>query len=169
VAGHAVVKMDALRNAFAAADCRNVRTYIQSGNVVFDSSAAEPAVVRKLHEPLRALLGEEPCLFLRTVEEMADLVNRDPFQDFRGEAKVKFYVAFLPQAPRAKPRFPLLVPKEGLEVFAMSGRDVFVVSRPDPKCSYGFPNRSIEKEFGVPATTRNWNTVVKIVKFAQSK
>jgi uncharacterized protein (DUF1697 family) len=42
VGGHAIVKMEALGNAFTASRCHNVRTYIQSGNVVFESSAGEP-------------------------------------------------------------------------------------------------------------------------------
>jgi uncharacterized protein (DUF1697 family) len=169
VAGHGVVKMEALRDACAAAGCRDVRTYIQSGNVVFDSPASEPSVVRKLGAELGRLLGKEPGICLRTLEEIALLVEQDPFRDFKSEKSVKLYVAFLAEPARAKPRFPLLLPKDGLEAFAMSGREVFIVSRPNPAGFYGFPNNFIEKELKAPATTRNWNTVAKIVKFAKGK
>jgi len=169
VAGHAVVKMEALRGAFAAAGCRNVRTYIQSGNVIFESAAGEQAVLRKLRGELRTLLGQEPGIFLRTLEEIAELVERNPFQPFQSERSVKFYVALLAEAPGVQPKFPMLLPKEGLEAFGMSGRDVFVVSRPNDKGFYGFPNNFIEKGFRTTATSRNWNTITKIVKFAQEK
>jgi hypothetical protein len=79
------------------------------------------------------------------------------------------YVAFLAEQPREKAQFPLLLPKEGLEAFAMSGRQVFIVSRPNPRGFYGFPNNFIEKELQVSATSRNWNTITRIVNFAQSK
>ncbi len=169
VAGHGVVKMEALRDACTAAGCRDARTYIQSGNVVFESPAGEPAVVRKLKAELGRLLGKEPGICLRTREEIARLVEQDPFRDFKSEKSVKLYTVFLAEPPRAQPQFPLLLAKEGLEALAMSGREVFIVSRPNPAGSYGFPNQFIEKELKVPATTRNWNTVVKIAKFAQNE
>jgi uncharacterized protein (DUF1697 family) len=169
VAGHAVVKMDALREACTAAGCCNVRTYIQSGNIVFDSSAGEPTILRKLREALRSLLGKEPGIFLRTLDEMAQLVARDPFREFMSEQNTKFYVAFLAEPPAVKPKFPLLLPKEGLEAFGMSGREVFILSRPISSGSHGFSNAFVEKQFKLSATTRNWNTIVKIVKFAQSE
>jgi uncharacterized protein (DUF1697 family) len=169
VAGHAVVRMEALRGAFAAAGCENVRTFIQSGNVVFDSRRRdEEAVLQALRAELYFLLGVEPGVFLRTLAEMAQLVSRDPFSAFSAEANVKLYVVFLSQQPKIRPRLPLLLPKEGLEAFGISGREVFVVSRPNPKGFYGFPNNFIEKELSVSATSRNWNTVSKIVKLAAS-
>jgi uncharacterized protein (DUF1697 family) len=67
------------------------------------------------------------------------------------------------------PRFPLLLPKEGLEAFGISGREVFMVSRRNPNGFYGFPNNFIEKGRGISATSRNWNTVTKIVKFAKGE
>jgi len=51
----------------------------------------------------------------------------------------------------------------------MSGRQVFIVSRRNPRGFFGFLNNFIEKELQVSATSRNWNTITKIVKFAQSK
>ena len=169
VGGHAVVKMEALRDAFTASRCQDVRTYIQSGNVVFESSASEPTILRNLQTQLRNLLAVEPGIFMRTLEAVGQLVERNPFQEFEAESKIKLYVAFLAEAPRVKPQFPLLLPKEGLEAFGMSGREAFIVSRPNASGFYGFPNNFIEKELRVSATSRNWNTITKIVKFAQGR
>ena len=167
VAGHSVVKMDALRGAFAAAGCRNPRTYIQSGNVIFESSTSAETILRTLPGNLASVLGAEPVIFLRTFEEVAGLVKSNPFRAFKSESKAKLYVAFLAEQPRAQPHFPLLQPKEGLEAFGMNGREVFIVSRPNPAGFYGFPNNFIEKELKVSATSRNWNTLTKIVAFAR--
>jgi uncharacterized protein (DUF1697 family) len=128
----------------------------------------EATILRRLHGKLRSLLGQDPVIFLRTLNEIADMVARDPFQSFSSEPDVKLYVAFLAERPRIKPQFPLLLPKEGLEAFAMEGREVFIVSRRSPNGSYGFPNNFMEKELRSPATSRNWNTVVKIVALAKS-
>jgi hypothetical protein len=49
----------------------------------------------------------------------------------------------------------------------MLGLDLFVVSRPLPDGRYGFPNLPIEKRLGVAATSRNWNTLVKVLELAR--
>jgi uncharacterized protein (DUF1697 family) len=102
----------------------------------------------------------------RTLGEVESLVRAAPFKDFEPGPHVKFYVAFLSQKPGRKPAFPVLSPKEGLEAFKIKEREVFVVSRRKTNGMFGFPNNFIEGEFGVPATTRNWSTVRKIVELS---
>jgi len=163
VAGHASVRMTDLRAVFAAAGCRNVTTFIQSGNVLFDSpERGIPAVLRRLRGHLRQLLGDEPDVLLRTVGEIDALVAGAPFRKVRAGVAVKLYVVFLSQAPQHPPRLPFAVPKEALEVLGIAGRDVFVVSRRKKNGSFGFPNAFVEKTLGVSATSRNWTTVTKI-------
>ena len=79
VGGHAIVKMNDLRDAFTAAGCEGARTYIQSGNVVFASSETRTALRERLRGQLRELLGHEPGILLRTVREMETLVRSEPF------------------------------------------------------------------------------------------
>ena len=163
VGGHATVRMTDLRDAFLAAGCTNVRTVIQSGNVVFEAPAAvRPAVVKRVCRRLESLVGKDPGVFVRTHRELASLVEADPFRTFAGEQGVKLYVAFLGGEPARVPRLPLRSDTESVEAFATNGRDVFIVSRKKRGNFYGFPNGVVEKEFGVAATTRNWNTVVRV-------
>ena len=167
VGGHAVVRMTDLRDAFAAAGCKGVRTYIQSGNVVFESPSDDTAgLFERIRARLRDLLGAEPEVLFRTAREVEKLVAGNPFGALMTKPDVKLYVAFLAQKPRKKPAFPLRSAPEALEVIAMKGREVFIVSRRKKNGLYGFPNGFIEKALGVPATSRNWNTVTKIVAFA---
>jgi uncharacterized protein (DUF1697 family) len=116
---------------------------------------------------LRDLLGGEPQMMTRTVRELERMEERAPFKQLKAEPDAKLYVAFLSQAPsrKPKPKFPMVLPKEGLEAIAMTDREVFIVSRRKKNGFYGFPNNFIEKELGVSATTRNWSTVTKIVEF----
>jgi hypothetical protein len=51
---------------------------------------------------------------------------------------------------------------------SMAKREVFLVSRLKPNGFFGFPNNFVEEALGVPATTRNWSTVMKIVTFVRS-
>ena len=161
VGGHASVRMSDLQDAFARAGCRNVRTYIQSGNVLFHVPARErPAVLGAIPSKLRHLL-DKPDVVFRTAREIEHLVERAPFKDVEHEPGVKLYVTFLARKPRVTPILPLVSSKEALEVIAIRERDVFIVSRPKPSGFFGFPNAFIEA-LDVLATTRNWTTVTKI-------
>jgi uncharacterized protein (DUF1697 family) len=163
VGGHACVTMDQLREAFAAAGCRNVRTLIQSGNVIFESAARSPeAIAGRIRPRLRALLGSEPGIVLRTLEEIEELVRQAPFKDADAGKDAKFYVVFMSETPRIASKLPLAVPEEALEVVGMRDREVFVVSRRKADGSSGSPNSFVEKKLGVSATTRNWSTVRKL-------
>lgn len=170
VAGHASVRMSDLRDAFTAAGCKGVRTYIQSGNVIFESPEENiTAVFERVRVRLRDLLGAEPGVLLRTVREVEGILRGAPFKSFETEPGIKLYVTFLSGKPRSKPRFPLLSSKEALEAIAMKNREVFIVSRRKKNGFYGFPNNFIEKELGVSATSRNWSTVTKIVEFLRKE
>ncbi|MGH7569010.1 MAG: DUF1697 domain-containing protein [Gemmatimonadales bacterium] len=170
VAGHASVRMEDLRRAFAAAGGRGVRTYIQSGNVMFEGPAnGAPALFQRIRLQLRKLLGDDPEVVFRTVREVERIVKGAPFKRFARERDAKLYVTFLSRKPLGKPRFPLRSAQEVLEAFAMKNLEVFIVSRRKKSGFYGFPNSFIEHELGVSATSRNWSTVTKIVAFARQE
>jgi uncharacterized protein (DUF1697 family) len=170
VAGHAILKMEALKESFAAAGCGSVRTYIQSGNVIFECSEKQALpVFRKIQTQLRGLVGGEPTILYRTIEELERLVKANPFKTIASAPDAKRYVTFLAGPPAKKPRFPLVSVKEALEAVAMKNMDVFIVSGRKKNGFYGFPNNFIEKELGVSGTTRNWSTVMKIVELARKE
>ena len=166
VAGHASVRMADLRAAFERAGAGAARTYIQSGNVLFDAPAAEiPALLPRLRGVVNRLAGGPTTVVFRTLREVTALVRSAPFRDFEDEPDLKLYVAFLAATPRRAPELPLHQPSDGLEAFALRRHDVLLVSR--RVCGrFGFPNNFVEKAFGVPATSRNWNTVTKLVELA---
>ena len=153
--------------AFAAAGCVNVRTVIQSGTVLFDAPARVPqAFRRRVQGALRPLLGTEPVIAYRSIDDLRRIVDAKPFGALVADRTVKLYVAFLTAKPTIAPRFPLRLPKEMLEALAIANGDVLIVSRRKPSGMYGFPANWIEKELGVAATARNWSTVTRIVALA---
>jgi len=164
VGGHAIVKMDDLKRTFAAAGCDGVKTYIQSGNIIFGAPDADPtAVLRKVESGLVKLLGGEVVVLYRSLRELEEMVRCDPFKEEKTGADDKRYVTFLSRKPTTKPKLPLCSEKEALKAFRVRNLDVFVVSW-KRNGRYGFPNTFIEKELGVPTTTRNWSTVTRIVE-----
>ena len=168
VGGHATVRMSDLAAAFTAAGGREVRTCLASGNVLFTATTAQAAAVqRRARAAVGELIGGDAVIVFRTAAELAALVAADPFRAVARGADVKLYVAFLAGPPPRRPRLPLVATREGIEAFAQRGLDVLLLSRP-VEGHYGFPNNFFEKEFGVKATTRNWNTVGRIVALAVS-
>ena len=166
VGGHAVVKMTDVRDAFTAAGCKKVRSLIASGNLLFEAPAGSTELlVRRIQGKLRAVMGEAPVLFLRTMREMERLVASAPFKKSEATPRLKLYVAFLSQKPRLGPRFPLRSAPEALEV-VVKNREAFIVSGKKKNGLYAFPNLFIERQLGVAATSRNWSTVKKIVAAA---
>jgi len=106
VGGRSVVKMTDVQAAFVGAGCRNVTTYIASGNVMFDAPAAGAAALRpRVTRAMRDLLGAEPVIVYRTARELQALVDAAPFGGLAGDRRVKLYVAFVLEKPPRKPVF----------------------------------------------------------------
>lgn len=165
VAGHGRILMSDLREIFVAAGAANARTFIQSGNVVFDAASRDAdAIVEQAGRSLGALLGERPVIIVRTGEQLSNLVALSPFEHYQPDALLKRYVVFLENEPTRIPSFPLIDEKERLEAIGVNGRDVFVVSRRKPNRFFGFPNAFVERAFGSVATSRNWSTVERVAK-----
>jgi uncharacterized protein (DUF1697 family) len=167
VGGRAVVKMTDLRDAFARAGCRGVRTFIASGNVVFDTPRElTSALTARIGKELRALFGAEPGVCYRRLEELEELIAIDPFGELTGDKALKLYVAFMDRIPRPVPTLPIVEAKESVEITAIHTAHMLIVSRRKPNGMYGFPNAVVER-LGVVATTRNWNTVTRLAAFAR--
>jgi len=162
VAGHARVEMAALRAALEAVGCRNVQTYIQSGNVIFDSGDDPIRLFPRVHRAVCRLVDGNACVVFRTAAQLQALVAAAPFAAYASEAGLKLYAVCLADQPQRMPRFPWNDPRERLDAIGRKGLDVFVVSRRKPSGFYGFPNAFVEENVGVQATSRNWNTVMKI-------
>jgi len=164
VGGNALIKMTDLAKVFSSLKFKNVRTYIASGNVLFESPDADPKSLElKIEKALQKAFGIEISVLVRTLSELEKIIGRDPFAKKRTDANWKLYVVFLKEAPSAALKKPLLALSGDLETYAVEGREVYSTihkSHPKPTFSGNF----IEKHLKMPATARNWNTVSKIVK-----
>ena len=167
VGGRSIVKMDALRDAFAAAGCANVATFIASGNIIFDGDVKDAALRGRIARRVRNLLAAEPVIVYRTIGQLQRLVAAAPFGALEDDPRVMLYVIFVAEKTKRRLQFPLRLPKEELEAIGARNGDVLIVSRRKPNGMYGFPNNWIEKELGVASTARNWSTVKRIITFAQ--
>jgi uncharacterized protein (DUF1697 family) len=127
VAGHATVRKNALKQAFVAAGCKDVRTLIQSGNVLFTCPRDSAAVFRMIQANLRELIGHEVTVVYRTLDELDALVGLNPFKKMMRTKNKKLYVTFLSCKPGKTARFPIESAKEALQAIGMESLDVFTV------------------------------------------
>ncbi len=163
VSGQKIIKMEDLRKIFESFGLNNVKTYIQSGNVLFDSSAKnQETLTKKIEKGLAEALGYNVPVILRTQEEFVQIVELDPHTKYAGEKDSKFYVVFGAKELEKLPRLPFFSQKKDVEIKEIHKKEFFCLSHPLPNGTWGFPNAFVEKEFKIAATTRNWNTVNKL-------
>ncbi len=160
VGGHAVIKMTELKRMFESAGLKNVQTYIQSGNVIFESDEeSADALEKQIESQLEKAAGYRIQLFVRTMRELRSIVSKSPFTATGTET---VHVAFLSQKPDSKNGQALLAFKSEADDFALKGREVYNLLHDREKSV--FSNNFIEKILKIPATTRNLTTLKKIAE-----
>lgn len=159
VGGNAIIKMADLKRMFESAGLENVQTYIQSGNVIFETEEKDiDAVEERIEQQLEGAAGYKIHLFVRTMRELQSIVSNSPFKA-KGDEMV--YVAFLNKKPVSKSQQALLALKNEADDFAVKGREVYHLRRDREKSVLA--KTSVEKVLKLPATTRNMTTLQNIV------
>jgi len=163
VGGNALIKMADLAKVFSSLKFKKVRTFIASGNVLFESELDSKTLESKIEKALLKSFGQKISVLVRPVSDLEQIISQDPFGKKTSDDKWKLYVVFLKEEPVAALRKVLVALSGDLETYRIQGRDVYVTlhkEHPKPTFSGNF----IEKHLKMPATARNWNTVCKVVK-----
>jgi uncharacterized protein (DUF1697 family) len=162
VGGHIVVK-ERLKETFASLGFQYVSTYKQSGNVTFDTDIANSQEIKaKIEDKLRRTLGCEVEVFVRTIPQLKNIIDLDPFkgQDTQGTS---FLITFLEIAPaNFLLQLSLTIPKSTAQVISAKEVDVFSVTHGGGEGA--LPNHFLESKLKVKATTRNMNIIREIVE-----
>ena len=167
VGGH-TVKMDRLRELFGELGFDHVRSYIQTGNVFFESTETDQAALRTtIERHLRTALGYDVATCVRTVEDLEQLLIRDPFHGIAVTPDRRLAVTFLAEPAAVTLPAPYLTPDGAYELIGMTSTELFVVwhlRNGRPGSTYGL----LEKRLLVPTTTRFWHTTAKILSAAKA-
>jgi uncharacterized protein (DUF1697 family) len=162
VSGQKIIQMKDLKLIFENAGFKNVQTFIQSGNVIFDSAIKEQHKIKaKIESVLNTSLGYKVDVLLRSHYDLNLLIKNNPFDKIKPDENVKFYITFTSGLLQNNIKLPLESSKKDLEIIEQFNQDFFCLSK-KINGKFGFPNSFIEKEFKVIATTRNWTTLNKI-------
>ncbi|QJR11894.1 hypothetical protein DSM104443_02977 [Usitatibacter rugosus] len=163
VGGRGVVKMSDLARRLTALGLTDVSTFIASGNVIFTAQGKPLELAQRIEADLLDWLGYPVAAMVRTWADLEALVASNPFKGVTRQPDAKLYVAFLWEPPKEKPKLPRVSERSGLRLFRVTGSEAFMVAERLADGKFGVPNLPLEKELGVPATTRNWNTILRLV------
>jgi uncharacterized protein (DUF1697 family) len=163
VGGNRRVAMADLRSLLDSLGYSEARTHLQSGNVIVESGQKPERLKSVLERGLADELGLEIEVFVRTRDELAAVVARDPLGDVADNPS-RYFVTFLSGKPD---------PAAIRAAAAEAGRNRFVAHglelyswHPDGMRDSALAKLLSEKRLGVSATARNWNTVTKLLELA---
>lgn len=162
VGGHKMLKMADVKVLCESLGLRDVRTHLQSGNVVFRTAKTDRA---KLAKELESALGVEAKIILRSPEEMRAVVAANPMPEAAQRAPSGFIVTFLSAKPSAAAMQSLRDSYSGPEKMELHGTELYIEYTTGMGTSK-LTNALIERKLGVAGTARNWNTVTKLVEIA---
>jgi len=164
--GHKMIRMAELKSLYEALDLVNVKTYVQSGNVVFDSPERDASKLASLIEAqIERSFGHAVSILIRSPNDFQRIVDTNPFLHGRNEDPAKLHVTFLYSSPSKSQLSNLGVPKGEADEFFVGNQEIFLF------CPNGYgrtklPNNFFEKKLDTPATTRNWKTVTALHQMA---
>lgn len=168
VSGQRKIKMAELTLLYEEEGLENVTTYIQSGNVLFDSEKLYREDIKtRIETAIHKKYGFHVPVDVRAMEEYIKIINSCPFEEAKLEENgSKILVGFLSDEPTCDKKKELEEAAQSPEKLKMKGSIVYLY------CPNGYgrsklSNTFIESKLGLTSTTRNWTTVRKLVRLSQ--
>jgi uncharacterized protein (DUF1697 family) len=167
VGGKHLLPMKDLAAIFVQAGCTNVRTYIQSGNVIFSAPAP---LLKKLPEliteRIAARFGYRIPIVVRTAQQLAQTIRDNPFLE-AGASEKMLYVCFLADSPNALAVGSLDPQRSPPDAFHVLNQEIYL-HLPNGGARSKLTNAYFDTKLSTMGTMRNWATVRKILEMMQA-
>lgn len=163
VGGHNKIGMASLRELLDDLGFDNVRTHLQSGNIVFTVDTSPDESAGAVEAGIADRFGSAVPVLVRTRDELARIVDDNPLYEVATDP-AKLLVIFLSELPDRQ-RVESVDP--GSEVFALGTREIHLWC-PDGVRASRLSAVFWERQLGLTATARNWNTVTKLLALAET-
>src|SRR2546425_12168493 len=165
VTGHKTIKMQDLRTLCNKLGYRDVQTYVQSGNIVFETKGTPANLSKQISKAINDAYGFDVPVFTRTLMEMQRIISANPFLKEKNIDQSKLHVTFLSETPQADSLRELGKVPAGQDRFHTVHNEIYL------HCPNGYgrtklSNTMIEKTLSVAATTRNWRTSNTLLEMA---
>ena len=168
VGGKNLIKMTDLKACFEALGFKDVRTYIQSGNVLFSAAGSDQArLTRRLEETLSKTFSYQSRLVVRSLKQMKDIVTHAPNGFGSNPATYRYDVIFLKEPLTAAKAMESVTTKAGVDQ-AFAGKGVLYFSRLISRATQSHLTRIITMPVYQSMTIRNWNTTTKLLNMMEA-
>jgi uncharacterized protein (DUF1697 family) len=166
VGGKHLVRMNELKDHLTTLNFINIRTYIQSGNVIFEYDSINTHVLQKqIAELVKINYGFRISVIVKTISELSQILSHNPFINTGNEDLKKLHVTFLSNEPDLKLLDNFLLIQNPPDEYFLAD-DVIYLFCPNGYGRTKFTNNFIENKLDVQATTRNWRTTKKLFEIA---
>ncbi|MGM0876359.1 MAG: DUF1697 domain-containing protein [Bacillota bacterium] len=165
VGGHKIIKMAELKNLFETMGFESVKTYIQSGNVLFKSEVKPEELSERIEQEIRTAFGFLVPVILRTATELEHIIRNCPFPADTLSEGESVHISFMAEFPSQEGIDYLNNFKSEIDEYQIEGKEIHLFFRQSIRNS----KLAIHlQKLGVPATLRNWKTINKLVNMANA-
>jgi uncharacterized protein (DUF1697 family) len=165
--GGKTLKMESLVEIYESMELRDVKTYIQSGNVLFNAkNPTLTGITEELGRRIRERSGLEVTIIVKNQKDLAKIIERNPFTRSGSREVNRLHITFLDKRPGEELQEGLSSGRDGNDEYRMIGTEIYLYC-PEGYGKTLFSNSYFEKHLHVRATTRNWNTVNKLYMLSQ--
>jgi len=168
VSGQKKIKMPDLRTCFEEMGCKDVQTYIQSGNVIFNHEAADSKELeQKIEQQILNKFGFQVENLVRTPSDLENIIKNNPFIGEPDKEVNGIYITLLSEVPSFADKDKLKDISYKPEEFFIEERTIYLFL----PFGYGrtkLNNNFFESKLKMKATTRNWKTVATLLELCNS-
>lgn len=162
VGGKNILPMKEIVRILEGMDCEKVKTYIQSGNVVFKSKKRQSnTIADEISSQILKRHGFEPKVLLLEIAELQDAIKHNPFKTEDGKALHFIFLTSHSENPDLEKLMALRLKSEEFKLI----KNIFYLYTPDGIARSKLAAK-VEQCMGVPVTGRNWNTISKLISMA---
>lgn len=163
VGGNKKVPIAELKKTLEKTGYENVKTLLASGNVAFETKITPPKTLEKhLAEIIEKKFGFPVPVLIRTVADLQKLAASNPFTSVKDTSNKHLYITFLADKPKSTFKIPYTSPDKSFTILCATDTEVCsfldrnIAKTPDAMSV-------LEKTYGKNVTTRNWNTIQKLL------
>jgi uncharacterized protein (DUF1697 family) len=166
VSGTNLIKMEELRAMLSSLKgVKNLNTYIASGNVLFDSAEKNlPKIEAAFEKKITAETGFDVPVMVRTHAEMQCIVEANPFAKEQLDKETVLYCALFKETLTQDQLKVLSELSYEAETFVGVGKEAYILVRKPLVKKDVFSNKALEKKLKAVCTSRNWNTMLAVLK-----
>lgn len=164
VGGNKKVPMADLKKMLEKMGYESVRTLLNSGNAIFEAPKEKPELIgKKIYGQMEKTFGFTCDIIMRSAQEIQNLIKTDPFKNIKVTPDTRLYITFRGTPKKSALQIPYESPEKDYKILKVTGGEIISVLTIGKKGSVDAMG-ILEKEYGKNITTRNWNTVLKLVQ-----